>query len=249
MLFGHFDKRTIDKPHTTITSPITAGYYVVIPVADTTGFKLLYPPDANNSAYMIQGANGEGRAWVRPIGIGASDLTVYYLGVDFTTGAIIGQSTSTFGATGHNTRNFFHFNHQTAAQADGTGAPSPYNGQFYCHLLVGLCDPDANQNLYVLQPIHVPDYGNAPFAYSDSSILTVPTSTDWELWAINDDATSKGATYLSASAYDSTSTTDAAQSWGTDALIGKCVVIYTGVGSGQSRKIQSNTSTKITFNA
>lgn len=109
--FGHF-KRFYDKPLAKITSPITAGSNVVIPIDDTGSFKV-------GSSYQIVGQNFEGRATVAVTGIGASDLTVSSLTVAFSTNSLIGHSPSLFGSQCTNGVDAISFTHPSGA-TDGT---------------------------------------------------------------------------------------------------------------------------------
>ena len=89
-------------------------------------------------------------------------------------------------------------------------------------------------------------------ASTNASVITVSRA-----WTTNPDATSFFAVHMSgwfidggrASAGTATTLTDSLQAWDTDVLKGGTVEITAGTGAGQTRTVDSNTSTVITVTA
>lgn len=107
-------------------------------------------------------------------------------------------------------------------------------------------DYDPYAEAYPLAPIFFkPNYDNRGVemvGYWSKDILKCKSVTEEDAFYISK--------YYEGSVSGATSTTlsDSTQSWGTDELAGKVVVITSGKGYGQTRVIASNTATELTVN-
>jgi len=223
---------------TTLTAGASSGSNVVISVASTTGF-------VAGKTYQIFGVAGEGRDSVIVNAIGAGTLTITTLLRNYATGAIIGMTPSTLGqGSWGNSGAQWNITHSTLAV--GTGDYSNDNPTPYPMIVGTNVDPDARgEQKYLLQPYllvntYPPD--NYFFGWTPDYVYFCPvlsmTNEDTVGVTENDSGTASSGT--------NNTLVDSGKSWTPDAWIGKAVIIKTGTGAGQIRKITDNDGTSIT---
>lgn len=236
--FGHLPKRFWTSCLVTTANAETAGSNVVVEVNNTTNFRV-------GCYYQIVGAAGEGRdrILVNAINVGVS-LTITTLARNYGAGALIGNCPSTFGNYTNALQGFYH----TCSPYDLAGTTDA-SGVIYERYLLTLTDIDPEyrqENAYILQSSvwgnnEIIGYSEDYFCICPPTGLVVEdifgVSTDGS--AI-DDGTSSGSN-------DGTTLNDTAKAWSTNGWTNKVVLIKAGTGSGQIRKIASNTATQLTI--
>jgi len=250
IIFGHFPKRFHPTPFATLTAPCVAGNGIVLALDNNTNFVM-------NQTYWIIGNAGEGKWRGNVTGIGIGTITVDNLGSALNAGAKIGAAPSVFGAT--ITVGQFY----PTWERDATGTGDPAAGQAIWNVAnliysIAICDPDDSLGLapapyntpgiYVLQPWILVHNNAAPsFAsgVSDSIFLSPPLNVAENTFGV----TANGAPIDTgtASAGSGNFTLEClGKLWGINVHANKIVIIASGTGLGQTRKIASNTADTLT---
>jgi hypothetical protein len=236
--FGHIPKRFWTSCLATTANAETAGSNVVVEVNNTTNFRVA-------CYYQIVGAAGEGRdrILVNAINAGVS-LTITTLPRNYEANALIGNCPSTFGNFGSTLTAFAH---TCPYNVVGTASGASYLGEVNL-LYLSHIDPDYRQEVaYILQPTlwgadsEYVGYSEEYFCIAPATGLVAEdifgVSTDGS--AI-DDGTSTGSN-------DGTTLNDTGKAWSINGWANKVVLIKAGTGSGQIRKIASNTAIQLTI--
>jgi len=234
--FGHFNKKFLTV-ETDLTANATSGTNVTITVTSTTGFLA-------GSYYQILGSQGEGRDKVQVSSItDSTHMVIANLPRAYNTGARIGQCPSAFGLW--NGSNVFY---QTCDfNMVGTDTCVSSGGYFLGAVVGGLLlntyvDPNArDSDFYYLQPLIGYEATTLAFAaYNDEYILQAPLGAIEDVFYVGcqDSGTAESG--------DATTLTDTDKSWTSNQWANKVVVITAGTGTGQTRKITSNTATALT---
>jgi len=236
--FGHLPKRWWTSCLATTVNAETAGTNVVMEVNNTTNFRV-------GCYYQIVGNANEGRdrVLISAINSGVS-LTISSLPRNFAAGALIGNTPSTFG---NFTPNFSGFYHTCAYNVVGTANAAATLTERYLLVLTSI-DPEYRQeNAYILQP-SVWGVADEYVGYSEDYFAVAPATglIAEDIFGVSadgvviDDGTSSGSN-------DGTTLNDTTKAWSVDGWANKVVLIKAGTGSGQIRKIASNTATQLTI--
>lgn len=230
---------------TTTTAGISSGSNVSVPVTSSTGFLA-------GKSYQIVSANGEGRDWVTVGSIpDGTSLVINTISRTYTAGSKIGNSPEIFfvaNASGQC---------QSAMQNDVIGtAASAANATYLYPPLINMhtflnYDWRGDQQ-HVLVPVFVVENTSTKeslLGYMDTEMMLCPTASapvtisPEDVYCITprDSGTSTGSN-------TSTTLNDTGKTWTANAYASKYLVITGGAGSGQTRKIASNTATAITIN-
>jgi len=223
---------------TTITQAETSGTPKQIHVADNTIFKV-------GKYYQIYSLVDEGRDFLLVNSVDAgSHITVASLPRNYASGSLIGQVTNSFGrimAQG-NSMTWIATNPSVAVGVVATSAtfnpPQP--------ITAGNIDPDQRgDQKYLITPILVGE-SDGFVGWIDSSIFNfIPATSIVAEDTLGVTESDSGT----ASSGTATTIVDSSKTWTPDAYIGKCVIIKTGNGAGQIRKITDNDATSLTVAA
>jgi len=240
-IFGHVPCRTDAKPLATLTAPAVAGAGVVLTVDNIDMF-------VANMTYQIFGPTGEGRYPVKVTVVAPLALTVANLPVNMAAGSIIGASPSIFGANVYGNTSF---GVTCGWDTSGTGN-SASNAVFSQAITITLLDPNnrlgtgtGTTGLYVLQYPLVNDT-TAPLGYINANVLCSPIAANWTIFGDVNLSNGKPHDTGTATAGGNFTLTCAGKVWGINTYQNKFVAIMSGVGSGQTRKIVSNTNDTLT---
>lgn len=224
---------------TTTTGAISTGSSVSIPVSNSAGFKV-------GNKYQIVGQNYEGRDRLTVDSIpDSTHIVVASVPRDYASGAYLGQMPCPFGMLGTTLSQLWPLNWYNSV---GTTVLGPTE---WLYLGTAFADaanqwPDNTADEYILAPLVAYSYSSSRagtwgyskqylfYSYASAAYMDIVgiCSTKPE----NGTATSGGSTTL----------TDTSKSWTTNQWQNKWLCIVNGTGSGQSRKIASNTVTEIT---
>ncbi len=224
---------------TTLTSDAVAGGPVTLSVANSADFRV-------GRKYQIVGANHEGRDDLTVTAKGSGTLTVSTLPRNYGTGARIGMCPC---PSGHGYFNYtsVYFSANNVPGAVGLTDVSNYYG-----LLVPFTstmeDPDAfGEQKYLLMPMLV--YSNQSGGSHGILGRTPDNFLCCATLNVNPEDTFGVDEQDFGTATSGTNNTlvDSSKSWTPDQFIpGKAVIIKTGTGAGQIRKITDNDGTSLT---
>jgi hypothetical protein len=260
-MFGHIPKR-FDETVGTLTEAATSGSNVDLVVDDITGFVV-------SGQYQIVGASHEGREVaivtdIIPDPYGGGILTIDALDANMSVGSKIGHSPSTFGKLHMRSTVDLdissHYWYYTCGYYSTMLSLTNMNDLDYCayrhHIALNttdftLVDPDYRTGKYVALPLsfYVNDYSAAGeayrswYAYDDTFILNSDDLTSDDIVAV----TVRVRSTATGAGGGSNTLADTGQSWSTNEHAGRAVLISSGTGSGQIRKIVSNTATELTL--
>jgi len=252
ILFGHFPKRFHTTPLATLTAPCGAGMGIVISVDNTTDFVV-------NQTYWLCGLLGEGRDRANVIGIGIGTITVDNLGTAFGIGAKIGAAPSTFGGS-HNNENWNSTWDRVVVGTGNAGSVAIMRSlfgpdgavtpQFAPDQSLGLAGPPHNSpGMYILQPLLSCLDGasrKSTIGFSDSIFMAPPLYVAETTFGVTADGAPLDTATATAGA--NFTITCAGRGWVPNIFTNKIVIIASGTGLGQTRKIASNTDEVITVN-
>lgn len=237
-----------DTTLTIITSDVSSGSSVTIPVVSSSGF-------LKGARYKIIGINHEGREIVTISSVlDSTNLIVESLVTSYSGGSYIGKepcplvnlctiSNSTlYFATGYNSYSVNGTDNQTSFY-------SKYESSYM--LSTSMLDPDPSYNLYGLAPRQFYEYSGYScvgwFNNMFNSPVSPSTCTAYDDIYMNGDLYTRGAQpVLTVTSGTSNTITLANVSWSTDELQNKIVIISVGNSAGHTRKIISNTSDTLT---
>lgn len=235
---------------TTTTNSITSGSNVTIPVVSSSGFKV-------GNRYQLLGQNYEGRERVTINSIpDSTSVVVASLVSSYASGAYLGINPCPFGLWGAGAEGFHTFRPLNWYDSSGTTSNSSSQWLYFTPVIdIGQnrdMFPDNYADEYVLFPGLFYSYStnrSGVWGYSKQYLLasypggTNPTQgTIFDIVGVSATAPESGQ----ATSGGSTTLTDTSKSWTTNQWQNKWVVIVNGTGSGQSRKISSNTSDTLT---
>ena len=235
---------------TTTTDSISAGSSVTIPVVSSSGFKV-------GNRYQILGQNYEGRERVTINSIpDSTSVVVASLATSYASGAYLGINPCPFGLWGPSAEGFHIFRPLNWYDSSGTTSNSSSQWLYFTPIIDISQNPDMfpdnYADEYVLFPGLFYSYStNRPgvWGYIKQYVLasypggTSPQQgTIFDIVGVSETAPESGQ----ATSGGSTTLTDTNKSWSTNQWQNKWVVIVNGTGSGQSRKISSNTSDTLT---
>lgn len=246
ILFGHLPKRFHTTPFATLTAPCLAGNGIVLSLDNITNFVL-------NQTYWICGAAGEGRWRANVVGLGIGTITVDNLGSALSAGSKIGAIPSLFGVSDVAALTFYVVWNRTLTGTGGLAADVAISSDLIGN--VTAFDPDHSlgyalapyntPGMYVLQPLKfIQDPVRFVHGISDSIFLATPVKVAENTIG----TTSSGAPIDTgtASAGANFTLTCAGKVWGINTHQNKIVIIASGTGLGQTRKIASNTDDELT---
>ena len=247
-LFGHIPKRFYANPLATITAgPTGTGIGVVLPLSNTTKF-------IENKTYWIMGSLGEGRDRIKLTSVNPGvSVTGDGLTIPFAAGAMIGANPSMFILNKTGVGDYIY---ATSSKIVGTGAGG--NMDVYPFIPIGFLDPDASlgyegaplstTGLYVLQPIL---FGNSvstpneyPLGYCDEYLFYPPISAVDNIYGITGDGLPLSTGTVTNASFNTLECLG--KGWGINAYANKTVILVSGVGSGYTRRIISNTADTLT---
>lgn len=235
------------KPRATLTSNASSGSSVVLSIDDVTGFEK-YPYT------QIIGANQEGRDELEIEDVGVGTITVASLPRNYDAGAVIGMAPSPFVVSRDLTSGF-------SLNQIGVAGTANTSVLMYVSQLgfVAYGDPDSRRCAYRITPFEFFEdtlSNDCPTALNIENLLGY---LDPELDGIGNVTSNIGSTldtvsimeYVSSNSTGSNGSNtlnDTGESWTTNEWVGKVVIITSGIGAGQIRKILSNTATQLTVN-
>jgi hypothetical protein len=242
---GHLKK--IFGLQTTLTADAVAGASVQLSVADNTGF-------VNGKKYLICGINTgpafEGRDGLTLNALPVGKLQVVTLPRNYKSGAVIGQTPSCFVMSQSNTW-YGTDSFGVAGSVDTGGGSTPAGTPTAPASTVSPADIHAEQRL-LLAPWtwFGGDSGGGGIAgYMDEYFLLAPTTVAAveDTMGVNPNDLTGAGVYsgTSTGGNDSTHFNDTGKAWSVNAFSGKVLIIATGVGAGQMRKISTNSATQI----
>ena len=234
--FGFPNKRQLTV-NTTLTSAASSGSNVQLTVASTTGF-------VAGHVYQIVGAAREGRDTLTVNTVNdATHVTVASLPRNYGSGALFGQTPCIFGVLTFN--NFFLTCHGYASSTTDCGyfAPAPYAP----YLMADNKVQDWRLGYDMLMPVLLGDTNTSyNYRYSFMSYIDEYLLIGSRCAAVEDVMAVGKQTSGSATSATNTTIVNSGASWTVDAYIGKCVIITSGTGLGQVRKITDNDGTSLT---
>jgi hypothetical protein len=249
-----------DKNHVAVTSKVSTTYYYssvqlitpfwpvkgTLSAAATAGANAVITLGSGQAAafevgviYQIVGAGAEGRenVTVNAVNTGANTITVDNLAVGYAIGSVVGNVPFPWILQGASAQHYL-----LSRSGTGTAAETVSNNVITAMLTNTDTDPDAVGNQrYTLWPIIFNDRNGGTLGYSADNIMMAYCGTAYEDSigiTKNTSGTATGGT--------TTTITDTSKAWTVDALAGKAIVLTSGVGGGDVRKIVSNTATGIT---
>jgi hypothetical protein len=235
--FGHVPKRFYPNIATT-TAPITSGSHVSIPVDNSS-----YIPGVGCYFQIVRGAEGCDRLQVESIPDG-THVVVVSLPRNYATGAKCGLPASVFFVSTGNSSYNIHLPWQTAYVTDaGLTVSASALG------IVSFADFRATNSIpgkTYMQPLAIGTAAVALLGYFDKGWWYGSGTTAWDLAAIQADGAITVTAYSCTSATSLTIVSNT-QNWTTNQFAGKWVVLVSGTGNMQLRKIISNTATTITI--
>jgi hypothetical protein len=223
---------------TTLTQAETSGLTKTLHVADSSIFK-------PGKIYQIYSLEGEGRDALTVNSItNGTEIIVANLPRNYASGSLIGNFTNSFGvllASG-NSWNWKAVNPMaavgTADSSASFGAANPIPSTS--------ADPcQRGDQKYILQPVLVGESDAFTGWLAPEHMLWIPYTSV----AAEDTAGVTERDSGTASSGTATTLVDGSKNWTPDAHIGKCVIIKTGQGAGQIRKITDNEATSLTVAA
>ena len=218
-----------------LLSDVIAGDDITLTVSDIDGFDV-------DVEYQILGQNTEGRYNVSTTAVdeGASTITVSNLPVDFATGSIIGQITFPWALLVAN-----DYCYLLSRNKSGIGQDTTSNLINVSMLSNSYTDPDqiANQK-YTMWPIILYDVCGGTLGHMNYNLLSgfVKNTIIKNGEILGKDIITSGTANNGGLA----TLTDTDKSWIVDSLVGKGLIITSGVAAPNVRKIVSNTETEIT---
>lgn len=233
---------------TKTTSSITAGSSVNIPVISSSGFKV-------GNKYQIIGQDStspEGRYQLTVESIpDSTSIVVTSLPVNFSSGAYFGQLPCPAGIFGSDVGYGDVITRMRPLNRITLSSTTSENTDVYLDAVTPFYDtvggwPDLVADEYILYPImwhgsSATRIGN--WGYSKQNfLLGYASATYLDTIGICSTAPEGGI----ASSGGTSTITDSSKSWTTDQWKDKWIILVNGTGSGQSRKILSNTDTVIT---
>lgn len=227
-----------DPTRTITTDAITAGSGVSIPVTDSSGFR----PAKN---YQIVGANYssgfEGRYSIRVDSIpDSTHLIVQTLPVNFVAGAYIGVIPCTW------LRIYDNASFTAMCPIEGVGlVDATYRVELQPFLGNTSSDPDVRTNMFAVCRVQLIENtsGDSIWGICPNETAYIKADSLSSIYCINSAPAIEQGTANSAT---NVSLTDTDKAWTDDEWIGKMLVIVSGTGVGQVRKITDNDATTLT---
>jgi len=243
-LFGHIPKRFYANPLATITvGPTGTGVGVVLPLTNTTKF-------IENKTYWIMGSLGEGRDRIKLTSVNPGvSITGDGLTIPFAAGAMVGANPSMFilNDTGLGDNIY-----SSSGKTVGTGTGALINTIPF--ISGAILDPDASlgyagaplstTGLYVLEPILFYVSSEYPLGYCDEYLLIAPIVTTDSIYGITGDGLPLSTGTVTNASFNTLECLG--KGWGINAYANKTVILVSGVGSGHTRRIISNTADTLT---
>lgn len=232
-MFGHVPSSYNTKVITTLAANATAGDGVTLTVASSANF-------IEESEYQIIGLS-EGRDKItvatKPDG---THITVQNLPNDYALGASIGVTPMMF------VSGYYGSFAYPICPFDATGTVLLSNAwSFTTFISTGYLDPSYRTDRYILQPISVAENPGSIIGYCSENILYAPSGSGDDLFGVKAGKPENGEV---GSAGNNT-LTDGNKAWVVDdhSDNNRSVVITSGMGIGQVRRISGNTGTQLTL--
>jgi len=223
----------VDSDFTTLTENATAGANATLTVADSSKFGV-------GRYFQIFGlTEGVDRIYVTEK-TDSTHIKVANLPRNYASGSFLGFMPLFFGDMRVNGTPFNPVNYHTDA-----GATVSTNGYVIGTVNTSNAVQNTHDLKYGMTGFQITMTGNITLGYLSSNIYYPYQSfANQDVGILNNDGSMPAAS--SATLGTSTTLVDTTQSWTTDALIGKFVVITAGTGIGQVRKITDNDATSLT---
>lgn len=233
MGFGFLPKKFWTK-ETTLTGNAVSGNNVTLAVSSTTGFQ-------EGSYYQIVGANNEGRDKLQVTTISdGQHLIVANLPRNYMTGAKFGQCPMAFGVLNSS---FIFYNVCDFSYVGLTNYSATANTLYRYNFDTYIKPDSRGESQWVLQPL-VQNEANGIdiLGYIDEYIFQAANT------GLNaEDTLDVGRQDAGTATSGGVNTiTDTGKTWTVNQFAGLTIVISSGTGAGQIRKIISNTATEIT---
>jgi hypothetical protein len=246
-LFGHIPKRFYANPLATITAgPTGTGIGVVLPLSNTTKF-------IENKTYWIMGSLGEGRDRIKVTSVNPGvSITGDGLTIPFAAGAMIGASPSMFILNQTGTDYIYSTSCKSVGAGVGTGEYipiAPFIAAIYLNPDASLGyegAPLSTTGLYVLQPIlfSANPSNDYPVGYCDEYLFYPPILSVDSIYGITGDGLPLSTGTVTNASFNTLECLG--KGWGINAYANKAVILVSGVGSGYTRRIISNTADTLT---
>ena len=189
--------------------------------------------------YQIVGSGVEGRenVTVNAVDTGANTITVDNLAVGYAIGSVVGGVPFPWVVSPGTGQNYL-----LSRTGTGTVAEATDSVNVTAMLTNTYTDPDTVGNQrYTLWPIIFQDRNGGTLGYTTDNILMAYIGTSYE-----DSIGITKKTGGTATGGTTTTITDTGKAWTVDEFAGKAIVLTSGTGGGDVRKIVSNTATEIT---
>lgn len=232
---GHVPNRIWSTPETTLTSAISSGA-TVLPVANTSNFRV----GGSYQLINVPGASAMRRERVTISSISGNNITISAgVGGAYNSGAVLGATPSAF-AVWQNDFNAYMTNPFNAVGSMNSVISLSISAAYP----VSSLDPDFRGNAWGLQPLLFREGPDCIVGYSGNNMYMI-NGTGF----LSEDTFTVNTISSGTSTGNNTSTTlnDTTKAW--EDLTNKVVVITSGTGAGQIRKILSNTATSLTIDA
>jgi len=216
---------------TNTTGSIVTGSLVSIPVTNSERFKV-----GNN--YQIHGVNYEGRDRLTVSSIPDSGhIVVSSLPRNYASGAYFGQVPFPAFISDLVPNDMYALNGYSSSGTTSVSVNFAGSTMFY-----GM-GPDYFADDWTLGPFYINNTSQGSLGFFNNGYIVLgPTATAKDTVGVSSTQVEQG---IATSASINT-LTDSAKSWSTNQFANKYVLIITGTGLGQSRKVTSNTSTILT---
>lgn len=222
----------------TLQSGVSSGSNVVLTLAagEADKFKANY-------YYQIVGVADEGRDRVQVTNVNKSNnqITISNLPRNYGANSIIGLVPWPWIIGCFANASMYPYN----LYYNGAGTTNESNHSCNLEYLIdtNYTNPDERVNEHILIPYYFKEYNSMSVAmgYIDNYIMKITIGADEDIATSGelDEGTSSGSN-------TSTTLNDTTKSWATNEWENKCLAIIDGTGSGQIRKISSNTATALT---
>jgi hypothetical protein len=226
-----FPEEVFHSVLTTTTGAITTGSSVNIPVVSSSGFKV-------GNSYQIHGVNYEGRDRLKVDAIpDSTHITVASVPRNYASGAFFGQLPFPAWTTnGWATLSFI--------SSYNSSGITEVNVTFPMSAMLFYLGPDNFADDWPLGPVYMYNSVQGVVGYYNKGYLTIgPAATSKDTVGVSPDKLEQGQATSGAN----NTLTDTSKAWTTNQFTDKFLLIISGTGLGQSRKIVSNTGTIITL--
>lgn len=244
-MWGFVTKKIFDTK-TKLTQDATSGTNRTITVETTSGF-------VAGREYQIIGANAEGRDTVTVTSItNSTQMIIANLPRNYSVGSIIGENPCSFFAGLYDYSSYLFTTNPSNAVGTGNASSNDYYNVSRDNTMASSStmvyyDPDQRGALRLLVPVNfleiVGGQSRSFVGYTEGNIFYFPTTG-----MTVEDTIGVGQKDVGTATSGTPNTlTDSTKDWTTNEHQNKVVIITTGLGAGNIRKIAGNTATQITI--